>query len=92
MSMHSGSHHPNYVKVYVWLMALMLASLGVSVSPVPAGLAATMIFGMALAKALLVALYFMHLRFEQIALAAALLVPLLLAATLFIVLIPEFGA
>ncbi len=84
------THHPDYVAVWLWLLALMLASLLVSFLPIPGAVATALIFGMAGVKALLVALYFMHLRFEQVLLAALPLVPLLLLAVLVLVLLPEF--
>jgi len=88
--MSSTTHHPDYTGVWLCLMGLMLASLAVGNLGLSAPVAAALIFLLAGVKALLVALYFMHLRFEQIALAGILLAPLALFAVLLLVLIPEF--
>ena len=66
MSAHaeSHSHHPNYVKVW----AILVALLGVSVVGPMTGIRAVMLitaFGVALVKAYLVAQNFMHLNVQR---------------------------
>jgi caa(3)-type oxidase subunit IV len=52
--------------------------------------AAVVLFGAAGVKAVLVALNFMHLRFEPRLIYAMVLVPLLFAAILAVALVPDF--
>jgi cytochrome c oxidase subunit 4 len=83
--------HPNYVLVWYWLLGLALASVLVSALPLSHTLTVVLIFSAALVKALLVALYFMHLRFEGWPIYALALVPLVLFGTLLLVLFPEIA-
>lgn len=82
--------HPNYVSIWVALVVLMGA--GVLVSYVPLGKAAVifLIFLVATVKALLVALYYMHLRFERGIICAMALVPVVLVVILTVLLFPDF--
>ncbi|MBI4587797.1 MAG: cytochrome C oxidase subunit IV family protein [Candidatus Rokubacteria bacterium] len=88
--MTSGKVHPNYTAVWLWLLALL--GLGVAASFLPGGrtLAVLVILATASAKALLVALNFMHLRFEPALLYALVLIPLLFLVVLAAVLFPDF--
>jgi caa(3)-type oxidase subunit IV len=86
----TAHRHPHYVKIWLWLLGLMALSLGASLLPGGRTLAVTLIFATALAKAVLVALNFMHLRFEPRLLYALLLVPVLFAAVLAVALFPDF--
>ncbi len=81
---------PNYVAIWIWLLVLMGASLAASALPVGRGLAAAAIFGAAVAKALLVALNYMHLRFEGRLIVAVATVPVLFAVVLALALFPDF--
>jgi cytochrome c oxidase subunit 4 len=51
-----------------------------------------LLVGMALSKAALVALYFMHLRFERVTLGVIALTPLLICVFLVFMLLPDLGA
>ncbi len=82
--------HPNYVAVWIWLLALMGASLAAGIVPAGRGLALAVVFGAAVAKALLVALNYMHLRFETRLVAALATVPVLVAVVLAAALFPDF--
>jgi caa(3)-type oxidase subunit IV len=55
--------HPSYVKVWAWLVALLVVSLGLG-GLGNHRLAVSLIFGLAVVKALLVLGNFMHLRWE----------------------------
>jgi len=72
------------------LVALLLA--GVLASHLPLGKSAVLllIFAIATAKATLVALYYMHLRFERGVIYAMALVPLALVVVLTLLLLPDF--
>lgn len=88
--MTSGKAHPNYTAVFLWLVALL--GLAVAVSFLPGGrtLAVLVIFATAFVKALLVALNFMHLRFEPPLIYAFALIPLLFLLVLAAALLPDF--
>lgn len=60
----AGAHHPNYVKVYVTLLVLFAISV---IGPVFGHPWLTLVtaFGIAAAKATMVAAYFMHLNIER---------------------------
>ena len=57
--------HPNYVGIWFGLAALTALELGVAFLPWPKRTLILLLVGLALWKALLVALYYMHLRFER---------------------------
>ena len=88
--MASGASHPNYVKIWVWLIVLMAVSLAATLLPGGRAIAVTVIFAAAIAKALLVALNYMHLRFEPRLIYAVVLVPVLFALVLALALVPDF--
>lgn len=72
-------HHPNYIGVWVWLALLMLASVLAAYLHISARVIIAIILGLALIKGLLVALYYMHLRFERWWLWLAVLIPIAFA-------------
>ncbi len=86
-----GRVHPNYVAVWLWLVGLLMASVGVTYVPVPTGVALFLIFAMAVVKAVLVALNYMHLKFEQLLIYAMAIVPLVIFFILWIVLYPDIA-
>jgi caa(3)-type oxidase subunit IV len=88
--MSGGRAHPNYTAVWIWLLALLGVGLGVSLVPGARAIGLVVIFGTAFVKALLVALNFMHLRFESGLVYAIALIPLVFAAILTVALFPDF--
>ncbi len=88
--MPSGKVHPNYTAVWLWLLGLL--GLGVAASFLPGGrtLAVLVIFAIAFVKAILVALNFMHLRFEPALIYPLVLIPLLFLLVLAAALFPDF--
>jgi cytochrome c oxidase subunit 4 len=81
-----------YIKVFWWLLVLTIVEIGVVFAPM-AKLAINMaLIILALVMASLVAMYFMHLRFERRALALVALTPLLLGALLVFALLPDLTA
>lgn len=88
--MTSGHAHPNYTAVWLWLIALLGVGLGASLVPGGRAVGLVVIFATAFTKALLVALNFMHLRFESGLIYAIALVPVVFAAILAIALFPDF--
>jgi len=73
--------HPNYVLIWVYLAILTAIEIGVAfMSHLPKQIIIPTLVFFALWKALLVALYFMHLKFEPRKLLILAIVPLPLAA------------
>ena len=64
---HNDTHQiPNYMAIFWWLLGLTIAEVGWAVIPHRSELVlAVGIVGFAIIKAVLVALYFMHLKFER---------------------------
>jgi cytochrome c oxidase subunit 4 len=57
--------HPNYIGIFIGLAVLTALELTVAFLPWSKRTLILMLIGLAVWKALLVALYFMHLRFER---------------------------
>ncbi|MBC8257610.1 MAG: cytochrome C oxidase subunit IV family protein [SAR324 cluster bacterium] len=56
--------HPNYIKIWFWLLILLALSVAGPMLEIPA-LTILTAFGIAVVKAFLVAANFMHLKFEK---------------------------
>jgi len=76
---------PNYVAVWAALAVLTMVELAVVYVGMPRHVMIVTLVALALWKALLVALYFMHLRFEPKRLLYVVLAPLPLALILVVV-------
>jgi caa(3)-type oxidase subunit IV len=87
----SGAEHkePNYMGVFWALLVLTLAEVAVFLLHPPRLVLVLSLILMALAKAGLVAAYFMHLRFESRTLTFIVISPLVLATLLIIGLTPD---
>ncbi len=79
-------HHPNYVAIWYWLIGLALGSVVISALPLPPTLILIVLFAAAFVKAWLVALYYMHLRFERLLIVSLVIVPLIFFGILLLVL------
>lgn len=65
---HTEHKSPNYVLIFVWLIVITAVEIGVGYIPsamVPTNITYPLLLGMAGIKILLVALYFMHLRYDS---------------------------
>ena len=82
--------HPRYILIWVILLVLTLAEVGYAFMDLPKVWLATGLIIMAVWKALLVALYYMHLRYEPKRLWVLAASPLPLAAILVLAVITEF--
>jgi cytochrome c oxidase subunit 4 len=82
--------HPNYIGIFVALGVLTAIELGVAFLPWPKMTLILLLIGLAVWKALLVALYFMHLRFEPNRLRILAIAPLPLAVILVTAVITEY--
>jgi cytochrome c oxidase subunit 4 len=78
---------PSYMAIWGWLAILTVLEVGAYFLPPPSKWILLVAF--ALTKAILVALYFMHLRFETRTLAWIAITPLLIAVLLLVLLIPD---
>lgn len=89
--MAGGRTHPNYVAVWFWLVGLMIASVAVSSLPFSKSVTVFVIFAIAGVKAVLVALNYMHLKFERLLICSLATVPLVLFFILMAVLFPDIA-
>jgi cytochrome c oxidase subunit 4 len=87
------SHRQLYFQIFGALAFLTIAEVGVTFGPPEARyFIIAALIGMALAKAALVAAYYMHLRFERSTLALIAAVPLFLCVFLAFALYPDHSA
>lgn len=88
----SGGHaEPNYMGVWLGLFLLTMAEVGVAfLSGIPKSVIILILIGLAVWKALLVALYYMHLRFEPNRLRMVALAPLPLAVIMVLAILMEY--
>jgi len=80
---------PNYMGVFWWLLALTLLVLGVIYVPIHRMGILALLVVLAISKAALVALYFMHLKFERLTLGLIALSPFVLCVFLILMLLPD---
>ena len=87
---HSGAGgHPNYLGIFWWLLALTIAEVIYANLALPALAMGGGLVAMAVTKAVLVAAYFMHLKFEKRTLAFIAVVPMILCVFLTLMLMPD---
>lgn len=82
--------HPNYIGVFIGLAVLTAIELAVAFLPWPKRTIILLLIFFAVWKALMVALYFMHLRFEGNRLRFLVIAPLPLAVILVATVITEY--
>jgi len=82
---------PKYFVIFWWLLALTIIEVGVIYMPLAKLLIAILLVGLALSKASLVAMYFMHLKFERATLGLIAVTPLLLCVLLVFALLPDLS-
>lgn len=88
--MEHAKSQPNYMAVFAGLAALTLIEVGVAFMGFGPTTTIIILVGLALWKALLVALYYMHLRYEPRRLIIMVAAPLPLALILVLVVITQF--
>ena len=69
-----------YLWIWVWLAGLMLVGVALSTFPLTKPTIATLILSLSAVKAMLVALYYMHLRFDRRTLSIVAVFPLVVIA------------
>lgn len=82
---------PNYMGVFWWLLALTILEVAVIYVPMAKTIIVILLVGMAISKATLVALYFMHLKFERRTLGVIALTPFILCVFLILMLLPDIS-
>lgn len=80
---------PNYFTIIVLLAVLTAVEVAVVFLPLPKLMIGILLVGLALTKAIMVALYFMHLKFEKTTLALIAVTPLILCTLLMFALLPD---
>jgi cytochrome c oxidase subunit 4 len=81
--------HPNYMAIFWYLAILTVVEIGVIYLPLGKFTIGVLLCALALGKAALVAMYFMHLPFETVTLGWIAVTPLAIATLLVFVLLPD---
>ena len=89
MAENGHKEHPKYMNIFYWLAALTAIEIGVAIPEYSIVLKAILLIGLACAKAALVAIYFMHLKFERKTLAIIVLTPFIICVFLVFALMPD---
>ncbi len=85
----SEHKHPNYMAIFWYLAILTVVEIAVIYLPMPKFTIGVLLCALALGKATMVAMYFMHLKFETRTLGMVAITPLLIATLLVFVLLPD---
>jgi cytochrome c oxidase subunit 4 len=90
--MASTTHtHPNYMGIFWVLLVLTVVEVALTFLGLPKLLLGSLLVILAVWKAALVAMYFMHLKFERRTLAMIAVVPFILCLFLILMLLPDIG-
>ena len=87
--MAAGHKHPNYMAIFWYLAILTVVEIAVIFLPFGKFTNGVLLCALAVTKAALVAMYFMHLRFETRTLGMIAVTPLAIATLLVFVLLPD---
>ena len=90
MSEGQSHAHPNYLAVWVYLLVLTVMELGIAFLPWPKQVLLLLLLALAIWKALLVALFFMHLRWEGNRMRVFAVAPLPLTVIIVIAVLTEY--
>jgi cytochrome c oxidase subunit IV len=90
--MASTTHsHPNYMGIFWVLLVLTVVEVALTFLGLPKLLLGSLLVILAVWKAALVAMYFMHLKFERKTLAMIAIVPFILCLFFILMLLPDIG-
>ena len=92
MAEHHDEHaisYKTYLMTWFWLLVLTALALGIGYTNINETLKAFLLVGTTLAKILVIAAVFMHLRYERVNLILITFAPLVLAVILFSFTYPE---
>ena len=81
--------HPNYMAIFWYLAILTVVEIGVIYLPIGKFTIGVLLCALARGKAALVAMYFMHLKFETRTLGMVAVTPLAIATLLVFLLLPD---
>ena len=81
--------HPNYLGIFWLLLGLTVVEVAITFFGLPKIVLGAILVVLAVWKASLVALHFMHLKFERKTLTIVALVPFILCVFLLLMLMPE---
>ena len=88
--MASTAHpHPNYIKIFIILSVLTAVEIGITFLGLPRTLLVSVLVILAVWKAALVALHFMHLKIEKKTLTIVAVIPFILCVFLSLMLLPD---
>jgi cytochrome c oxidase subunit IV len=87
--MQQAHTEPNYMIVFYWLAALTAVEVGVTFLPLTKLAQGAILVVLAFTKASLVALYFMHLKFERRTMLLVAVTPVILCVFLMFMLVPD---
>ena len=89
-----AEHHAEslYHKIFWYLLVLTILEIIVALTHMPILAKGILLVGMALGKAALVAMFFMHLRFERVTLGVIAFTPLVICVFLVFMLTPDLGS
>jgi cytochrome c oxidase subunit 4 len=82
-------HYKTYVMTWLWLLVLTALALGLGYAPLNETLKAFLLVTITLAKILVIAAVFMHLKYERVNLILITFSPLILAIIMFAFTFPE---
>lgn len=91
---HGAEHATSYKQYFMtwcWLLVMTLLALGLGYAPIPETVKAILLVGVTLAKIVLIASIFMHLKFEKMNLVMLTFSPLVLSLILFFITYGEAG-
>jgi caa(3)-type oxidase subunit IV len=88
MSSTAHSHH-NYIKIFIILSVLTAVEIGITFLGLPRSLLVSLLVSLAVWKAALVALHFMHLKIEKKTLMIVAVIPFILCVFLSLMLLPD---
>ena len=89
MAQDGHKEHPKYMNIFWWLLALTIIEVAVAIPDYATILKGLLLIGLACSKAILVANYFMHLKFEKRTLVVIVLTPFLICVLLVFALMPD---
>jgi caa(3)-type oxidase subunit IV len=79
----------NYIKIFIILSVLTVIEVGITFLGLPKMLLASLLVIFAVWKAALVAMHFMHLKFEKKTLTIVAIIPFILCVFLILMLLPD---
>jgi caa(3)-type oxidase subunit IV len=91
MATTAHSQH-NYIKIFVILSVLTVIEVGLTFLGLPKILLAALLITLAVWKAVLVAMHFMHLKMEKLTLSIVAIIPFILCVFLILMLLPDIYA